>query len=195
MDDAAEVKLITTAQKTLREIMKKKTAVRFNEPVRPKTHGCTDYLERIKFLMDFGTMEKNIEDGQYNNAIEIVKDVRLVASNCPRYNTSSHMFSRWAADHERSMETVMKAAEESERATFLKRSNGNANKTGETTVNADGKKHRHMCARRVRIIPHTTLWRGVWTRNCSNSGPGDAQGWHRRQVISPETSHQEVGAV
>ncbi len=147
MDNAAEAKLIKKAEKTLREIMKKKTAFPFNEPVCPKTHGCPDYLERIKSPMDFGTIKKNIEDGKYNNAIEIVKDVRLVASNCRQYNTPSHEFSRWATDHERKMETAMKAAEESERANFLKRSTGNPNKKRKTTVNADGKKNDYMCAR------------------------------------------------
>ncbi len=147
MDDGVEAKLIAKAEKTLREIMKRKTAVPFNKPVCPATDGCPDYLERIKSPMDFGTIQKNIEEGKYKNAIEIVKDVRLVASNCRRYNTPAHEFSRWAADHERKMESAMKAAEESERAKFLKQSIGSPNKKRKTTVHADRKKNDDMCAR------------------------------------------------
>ena len=124
LDAAANAKLMKKAEKTLREIMKSKNAYPFKEPVHPINHGCPDYLERIREPMDYGTIKANIDRGMYSNAFEIVKHVRLVASNCREYNTPEHEFAIWATEFENKMESAMKHAENAEYAAFLKRTGG-----------------------------------------------------------------------
>lgn len=128
LDSSSQARLMKKAEKTLFQTMKHKHAFPFLMPVNPVAHGCPDYLERIKQPMDYGTIKKNIENGVYKSALDIVKDVRLVASNCRLYNGNKHDFAIWATEFEKKFENAMRNAEDTERANYEKRANGSSKK-------------------------------------------------------------------
>ncbi|KAI2809389.1 hypothetical protein BLOT_000538 [Blomia tropicalis] len=57
----------------------------FWEPVN--TEKYTDYLHKIKRPIDLSTIKTNIETGKYLTINEFASDMRLMFSNCLRYNT------------------------------------------------------------------------------------------------------------
>jgi hypothetical protein len=56
----------------------------FSEPV-PKD-DFPDYYEKIAKPMDYGTMKKKLENGEYRSAQQMQKDFVLILSNCRQYN-------------------------------------------------------------------------------------------------------------
>jgi len=72
----------------VREIAKKHYAVSwpFLEPVDVVKLNLPDYHMIIKQPMDFGTVRQKLEAGKYRNPGEFAADVRLIFSNCFRYN-------------------------------------------------------------------------------------------------------------
>ena len=58
----------------------------FHEPVDWKGLGLEDYLDIITHPMDLGTVKKYIEGKRYKTIEEAASDIRLVWSNCMRYN-------------------------------------------------------------------------------------------------------------
>ena len=52
--------------------------------------GLHDYHDFIKKPMDLGTVRKNISAGVYATADEFAADVRLIFSNCFKYNPPDH---------------------------------------------------------------------------------------------------------
>jgi len=73
-------------QKLLTQLMQHKHAWAFNQPVDPITLNLPDYFEKIKIPMDFGTIQKKLNESRYTNADEFAADVRLVFTNCWTYN-------------------------------------------------------------------------------------------------------------
>ena len=67
----------------LAQIMKRRDADWFNEPVPPDTEG---YLEMIKTPMDYGTVKANLDSGKYAEPAAFATDVRLVCSNAVTYS-------------------------------------------------------------------------------------------------------------
>uniref|UniRef100_A0A3B4AE39 Bromodomain-containing protein 2 n=1 Tax=Periophthalmus magnuspinnatus TaxID=409849 RepID=A0A3B4AE39_9GOBI len=61
----------------------------FYTPVDAVALGLHDYHEVIKQPMDLGTVRKKIEERQYTNAKEFAADIRLMFSNCYKYNQPS----------------------------------------------------------------------------------------------------------
>jgi hypothetical protein len=57
-----------------------------------------DYPEVIKNPMDLGTIWKKLQDGQYNDASEVLADLDLVWSNCLLYNPPGNAISDWAIE-------------------------------------------------------------------------------------------------
>lgn len=51
-----------------------------------KALGLVDYFDIIKKPMDLGTVKDKMERREYGNATEFVDDVRLIFTNCYRYN-------------------------------------------------------------------------------------------------------------
>lgn len=71
----------------IRELMSKKHrdyAWPFYEPV--STQIYPDYLDIIKKPIDLSTIKTKIETGQYKTVKPFVKDMRLMITNCLRYN-------------------------------------------------------------------------------------------------------------
>ncbi|XP_022076481.2 bromodomain testis-specific protein isoform X1 [Acanthochromis polyacanthus] len=62
----------------------------FYTPVDAVTLGLHDYHDIIKQPMDLSTIKKKMNYGEYANAKEFAADVRLMFSNCYKYNPPSN---------------------------------------------------------------------------------------------------------
>ena len=58
----------------------------FNTPVDAEELGLSDYHDIIKKPMDYTTIEKKIDAGEYNELDDFASDIRLVFSNACTYN-------------------------------------------------------------------------------------------------------------
>ncbi|KAN0064561.1 histone acetyltransferase [Thecaphora frezii] len=71
----------------------------FVNPVN--TEEVTDYLDVIKNPMDLSTMEAKLENNQYANVDELVKDAQLIFDNCRKYNPASSPYAKSATKLEK----------------------------------------------------------------------------------------------
>lgn len=62
----------------------------FYHPVDVKALNLHDYYDIIKQPMDLGTIKNKMEERQYKNAHEFAADVRIMFTNCYRYNSPEH---------------------------------------------------------------------------------------------------------
>ncbi|KTF80908.1 hypothetical protein cypCar_00012656 [Cyprinus carpio] len=62
----------------------------FYKPVDAKALGLLDYHEIIHQPMDMSTIRKKMEAREYTDALQFAADVRLMFSNCYKYNPPSH---------------------------------------------------------------------------------------------------------
>ncbi|KAL1457188.1 hypothetical protein WDU94_001846 [Cyamophila willieti] len=62
----------------------------FYTPVDVEKLGLTDYFDIIKKPMDLGTVRKKMRNRSYKTAKEFADDVRLIFSNCYKYNPPDH---------------------------------------------------------------------------------------------------------
>ncbi|XP_059427188.1 bromodomain testis-specific protein-like isoform X2 [Carassius carassius] len=62
----------------------------FYKPVDAKALGLLDYHEIIHQPMDMSTIRKKIEAREYTDAFKFAADVRLMFSNCYKYNPPTH---------------------------------------------------------------------------------------------------------
>ena len=62
----------------------------FYKPVDVAALGLRDYSDIIKHPMDLGTIKEKMDNREYNTAREFEQDVRLVFTNCYRYNPAEH---------------------------------------------------------------------------------------------------------
>jgi len=60
----------------------------FYKPVDVTSLGLLDYYDVIKKPMDLGTVKKKLESREYCNGTEFAEDVRIIFTNCYRYNSS-----------------------------------------------------------------------------------------------------------
>ncbi|KAM4751302.1 bromodomain-containing protein 4-like isoform 1-T2 [Anableps anableps] len=77
----------------VREMLSKKHmayAWPFHKPVDAKALGLHDYHDIIKHPMDLSTIKKKLDNRQYRDAEEVAADVRLMFSNCYKYNPPDH---------------------------------------------------------------------------------------------------------
>ncbi|KAM9735021.1 bromodomain-containing protein 3-like isoform 1-T3 [Menidia menidia] len=77
----------------LKEMLSKKHAAYawpFYTPVDAEVLGLHDYHDIIKYPMDLGTVKRKMEGGEYLDAQQFAADVRLIFSNCYKYNPSHH---------------------------------------------------------------------------------------------------------
>ncbi|XP_041826151.1 bromodomain-containing protein 3-like isoform X2 [Melanotaenia boesemani] len=77
----------------LKEMLSKKHvayAWPFYLPVDAKALGLPDYHEIIKYPMDLNTVKKKMDGGEYKDVQQFAADVRLIFSNCYKYNPSHH---------------------------------------------------------------------------------------------------------
>ena len=76
-------------ESVMSEIMKPKythLAFPFMNPVDPVALNIPTYLKIIKKPMDFGTIDRNLKAGQYQNAKDFYNDATLVFQNCFKFN-------------------------------------------------------------------------------------------------------------
>ncbi|XP_016329065.1 bromodomain testis-specific protein-like isoform X3 [Sinocyclocheilus anshuiensis] len=62
----------------------------FYKPVDAKALGLLDYHEIIHQPMDMSTVKNKIEAREYTDALQFAADVRLMFSNCYKYNPPGH---------------------------------------------------------------------------------------------------------
>ncbi|KAF7216830.1 bromodomain-containing protein 3 isoform X1 [Nothobranchius furzeri] len=62
----------------------------FYLPVDAEALGIHDYHDIIKYPMDLSTVKKKMDDGEYKDSQQFAADVRLIFSNCYKYNPSHH---------------------------------------------------------------------------------------------------------
>ncbi|GAU97486.1 hypothetical protein RvY_08770 [Ramazzottius varieornatus] len=62
----------------------------FYHPVDVRDLGLDDYFDIIKHPIDLGTIKSKLDDRQYKNAGEFAADLRLMFTNCYRYNAADH---------------------------------------------------------------------------------------------------------
>ncbi|KAI4366263.1 hypothetical protein MLD38_022158 [Melastoma candidum] len=78
----------------LDRLQKKDTYGVFSEPVDPEE--LPDYHDIIKHPMDFGTVRKKLDDGEYPNLEKFEKDIFLICSNAMEYNAPDTVFFKQA---------------------------------------------------------------------------------------------------
>lgn len=77
----------------LKELLSKKHAAYawpFYKPVDASALGLHDYHDIIKHPMDLSTIKRKMENRDYHDAQEFAADVRLMFSNCYKYNPPDH---------------------------------------------------------------------------------------------------------
>lgn len=77
----------------LREMFSKKHSTYawpFYAPVDAEALQLHDYHDIIKYPMDLSTVKKKMDAGEYQDAQAFAADVRLIFSNCYKYNPAHH---------------------------------------------------------------------------------------------------------
>ncbi|KAF8782174.1 Bromodomain-containing protein 2 [Argiope bruennichi] len=62
----------------------------FYKPVDAKMLHLPDYHQVIKHPMDLGTIKRKLDNHEYKNPDEFASDVRLIFTNCYKYNPPDH---------------------------------------------------------------------------------------------------------
>lgn len=62
----------------------------FYKPVDAELLGLHDYHDIIKKPMDLGTVKQKMDNREYRTAQEFAADVRLIFTNCYKYNPADH---------------------------------------------------------------------------------------------------------
>lgn len=84
---------LKSCNEILKELFSKKHsgyAWPFYKPVDAKMLGLHDYHDIIKKPMDLGTVKRKMDEREYKTAAEFETDVRLIFSNCYKYNPPDH---------------------------------------------------------------------------------------------------------
>ncbi|KAJ8673036.1 hypothetical protein QAD02_004297, partial [Eretmocerus hayati] len=90
-DKLSEV--LKSCNEILKELFSKKHssyAWPFYKPVDAEHLGLHDYHDIIKKPMDLGTVKLKMDKREYNTASEFAADVRLIFTNCYKYNPPDH---------------------------------------------------------------------------------------------------------
>ena len=80
-------------QSILKELLSQKHsdyAWPFYHPVDVRDLGLDDYFDIIKHPIDLSTIKSKLDDRQYKNVLEFSADLRLMFTNCYRYNAADH---------------------------------------------------------------------------------------------------------
>ncbi|KAM9841887.1 bromodomain-containing protein 3-like isoform 2-T5 [Aulostomus maculatus] len=91
----------------LKELLSKKHSAYawpFYYPVDVKALGLHDYHDIIKYPMDLGTVKKKMDRREYQDAQSFAADVRLIFSNCYKYNPPEHAVVNMARELQRVFE-------------------------------------------------------------------------------------------
>lgn len=77
----------------------------FYTPVDAEGLGLHDYFTIIKEPMDLGTAKQKLENSEFHSASEFGREIRLIFSNCYKYNPPDHDVVRMAKELEVAFET------------------------------------------------------------------------------------------
>mmetsp|Transcript_13063 Transcript_13063/g.52317 ORF Transcript_13063/g.52317 Transcript_13063/m.52317 type:complete len:211 (-) Transcript_13063:732-1364(-) len=78
--------------KIINQLLNKPESLPFREPVDWRGLGLYDYPQIIKKPMDLSTVKSNIESKAYQSIHECAEDIRLIWSNCKKYNQDGSDF-------------------------------------------------------------------------------------------------------
>ncbi|KAJ1535464.1 nuA3 HAT complex component nto1, partial [Nowakowskiella sp. JEL0078] len=92
-------------KKAITELKKLDKTEMFQEPVTLAI--APDYFNIVKNPMDFQTMERKLEEFEYENAEDFNKDVRLIISNCTLYNAPDTSYFRNARLFEKQSQPIL----------------------------------------------------------------------------------------
>lgn len=84
---------LKSCNEILKELFSKKHsgyAWPFYKPVDAELLGLHDYHDIIKKPMDLGTVKRKMDNREYKSAPEFATDVRLIFTNCYKYNPPDH---------------------------------------------------------------------------------------------------------
>ncbi|XP_013857923.1 bromodomain-containing protein 2 [Austrofundulus limnaeus] len=84
---------LTYCNEILKELLSKKHSAYawpFYLPVNAEALGLHDYHDIIKYPMDLSTVKNKVDEGEYQDAQQFAADVRLIFSNCYKYNPPHH---------------------------------------------------------------------------------------------------------
>lgn len=84
---------LKSCNEILKELFSKKHsgyAWPFYKPVDAELLALHDYHDIIKKPMDLGTVKRKMDGREYKSAAEFAADVRLIFTNCYKYNPSDH---------------------------------------------------------------------------------------------------------
>ncbi|KAF9948419.1 hypothetical protein BGZ72_009665 [Mortierella alpina] len=79
-------KHLRQCHKVWRKMVKHKSSIRFRMPVDPIAENIPNYFEIVKRPMDLSTIKSNLDNGKYAKMQEFEDDVRLMLSNCAKFN-------------------------------------------------------------------------------------------------------------
>ncbi|XP_060928505.1 bromodomain-containing protein 3-like isoform X2 [Limanda limanda] len=132
----------------LKEMLSKKHtafAWPFYKPVDAEALQLDDYHDIIKYPMDLSTVKKKVDGGEYQDAQGFAADVRLIFSNCYKYNPPDHdvvarakklqdLFeTRFAKMPDETVELFSAASAKSARNAGLSQSSGNPSSSKDTS--------------------------------------------------------------
>ncbi|XP_016894061.1 bromodomain-containing protein 3 isoform X2 [Cynoglossus semilaevis] len=117
----------------LKELLSKKHSAYawpFYQPVDTERLQLHDYHNIIKYPMDLGTVKTKMSAGEYLDAQGFAADVRLIFSNCYKYNSPEHVIVSYAKRLQGVFERIFsKMPDEPVELTPLLRTRSNANRT------------------------------------------------------------------
>jgi hypothetical protein len=85
-EEAERMRMCRQAGSMIKDVMRQKDSLPFNNPVDPVALGIPDYPKIVKRPMDFGTIKNKLEDLGYQTLEDVRADAQLVFSNCMSFN-------------------------------------------------------------------------------------------------------------
>ncbi|KAI9497250.1 Bromodomain-containing protein [Zychaea mexicana] len=70
----------------LSKLFKSRHSLAFRIPVDPVALNCPDYFNIVKHPMDLSTVQKKLDNDEYESVDAFVDDIRLIFDNCHKYN-------------------------------------------------------------------------------------------------------------
>ncbi|KAI8149737.1 Bromodomain-containing protein [Fennellomyces sp. T-0311] len=92
----------------MRNLKKHRDAAPFLNPVDYVKLNVPDYPRIIKYPMDLNTVDRKLTGGEYENVEDFVADVRLVFSNCYKFNGPEAMISMLCQNVESAFEKSLR---------------------------------------------------------------------------------------
>lgn len=92
----------------MRNLKKHRDATPFLNPVDYVKLNVPDYPKVIKHPMDLNTVDRKLSSGEYENVEDFIADVRLVFSNCYKFNGPEAMISMLCQNVESAFEKSLR---------------------------------------------------------------------------------------